>query len=315
MDAEDAAKEGLAGPLRLTFVYDLVNVTGSQLADVGMCPDLNTYKPKYCQSGRNGNCNTIKCDTEEKLVTANKVAILEKRLEWVREYVLKTFQVRSVQDDIVIQKEVLQHVYYDQNKELPPFLNLRYSNTDLVILMSMVGTPCAPHHACSKRMHVLTPTCCHVCQAINVCYCLQNPPISAGVAGWAQCLQKDQWGRCTVGLFNFVATTLTGNPAIALAPNIIASERSTSLHETMHVLGLKSQTENTQFFRKKDGCPMTNAELFEDAPQSAGTLEAGFVTKRVRHWRTPKVSGDCVGYGPNCSSNSKSLDSLTSMFF
>ena len=123
-------------------------------------------------------------------------------------------------------------------------------------------------------------------------YWLQNPPIKAGVAGWAQCLQTDQWGRCTVGLFNYVATTITGNLAIALAaPNVISSERSTSLHETMHVLGLKSQTRNTGFFRKKDGCPMTDAELFEDAPQSEGTLQDGYVTKRVRHWKTPKVCG------------------------
>jgi len=253
MDAEDAKKAGLTGPLRVTFVYDLVNVTGSQLADVGMCHKEGTHKPKYCSTGRNGDCITIKCDAEEKLVTPNKVSILHDRLEWVREYLLKTFEVRKVQDDIVIQKNTLQHVYYDRNNELPPVLNLRYSNTDLVILMSM------------------------------------NPPISAGVAGWAQCLQKDQWGRCTVGLFNFVATTITGNPIVALAPNVISSERSTSLHETMHVLGLKSQTSSSGFFRKKNGCAMEDAELFEDGPQSEGTMEDGFVTKRVRHWKTPKV--------------------------
>ena len=157
MDAEDAKEAGLTGPLRVTFVYDLVNATGDDLANVGMCHKLGTFEPTYCGGRTNGKCTTIKCDSDEKLVTPNKVKILVNRTEWVKEYLYKTFEVRKVHDDIVIQKQVLGS-YYDTNGDIPPFLNRRYPDTDLVILMSMVGVSCARYHVCSKRtarMYVL----------------------------------------------------------------------------------------------------------------------------------------------------------------
>lgn len=123
--------------------------------------------------------------------------------------------------------------------------------------------------------------------------CLQDPPSQANVAGWAMCLQYDQWGRCTVGRFNWVATTITGNPAVALAPNVMTSERSTALHEVMHVLGLKGQHsgmgEARSLFRDENGCTRPDKYLFEDAQQSEGNKEEGFITKQVRHWKTPLV--------------------------
>ena len=120
--------------------------------------------------------------------------------------------------------------------------------------------------------------------------CLQDPPSQANVAGWAMCLQYDQWGRCTVGRFNWVATTITGNPAVALAPNVMTSERSTALHEVMHVLGLKGQNSAAgSLFRDENGCPRPDKYLFEDAQQSEGNKEEGFITKQVRHWKTPLV--------------------------
>ena len=107
------------------------------------------------------------------------------------------------------------------------------------------------------------------------------------------CLQYDQWGRCTVGRFNWVATTITGNPAIALAPNVMTSERSTALHEVMHVLGLKGQHsgmgEQRSLFRDENGCTRPDNYLFVDAAQSEGNKEDGFIKKQVRHWKTPLV--------------------------
>ena len=148
MNAEDAKENGLTGPLRVTFVYDLVNATKEQLPDVGMCSETGTFKPKYCGKS---SCPDIDCTKEEHLITKNKVEIAQSRLNWVKDYLNKTFQVRRVQDKIVIDKQVLRQQYFDGNNELPPFLNLEYSNTDLVILMSMVSPP-------SPRTHTLSLT-------------------------------------------------------------------------------------------------------------------------------------------------------------
>ena len=133
MNAEAADKEGLANPLRVTFIWDLVNITGAQLAEVGMCHASGTFKPKYC--GR--SCDDIDCTDQSYLVTKNKLATLQSRLNWVKDYIFNTFKVRSVQDDIVIKKTALAS-YYDKNDNLPPDLKLKYSNTDLVVLMTMV---------------------------------------------------------------------------------------------------------------------------------------------------------------------------------
>lgn len=55
------------------------------------------------------------------------------------------------------------------------------------------------------------------------------------VAGYASCVQTDQYGRCTVGFINIVPELLDvegGN-----SPATITSERHTTLHELTHVLG------------------------------------------------------------------------------
>ena len=130
-----------------------------------------------------------------------------------------------------------------------------------------------------------------LCKCIALSHWLQDPPDLYPVAGWALCLQEDQWGRCTVGRFNWAANIITDNPRIALAPNVIASERSFALHQTMHILGFKSQNSITgSLFRDDKGCRRPDSFLFEDAVQSEGKAENGFITKYVRHWKTPKVS-------------------------
>ena len=133
MNAKHAQETGLARPMRVVFVWDLVNIAGPELAQVGMCHALGTFKPKYC--GR--FCSSIDCSKKEHLVTKSKLAVLESRLDWLAKYIRNTFTIRSVKDDIVINKQALAS-YTDEKGELPDALTLKYSNTDLVILMTMV---------------------------------------------------------------------------------------------------------------------------------------------------------------------------------
>lgn len=62
-----------------------------------------------------------------------------------------------------------------------------------------------------------------------------RPSPNKPIAGFATCLQRDQYRRCTVGWFNWVPELI--NVEETLSPDTIASELHTALHETVHVLG------------------------------------------------------------------------------
>lgn len=258
MNVSEAIRNDLAGPLRLKFVWDLVNAT--DLEDVGMCSKPGTFERVFYgnlpEARRTISCKKGESDPrQENLVTENKKANLADRLKWVENYVRKTFTVKRVRDAIVIQDDAIDQYYRNTGNKagypMYPNIQRRHEDVDLLIIITM------------------------------------NPPEASGVAGYAFCAQQDQWGRCTVGFFNWVSTTITGNPIIALTPNIISSERATALHETMHVLGLKRvNSAGNNFFRDEYGCKRPDDWLFEDSPQSSGE---NAVVKQVRHWKTPLV--------------------------
>ena len=62
-----------------------------------------------------------------------------------------------------------------------------------------------------------------------------RPSPNIPIAGFAVCLQRDQWNRCTVGWFNWVPALL--NVAQTTYDSVIESEMHTALHEFLHVLG------------------------------------------------------------------------------
>jgi hypothetical protein len=62
-----------------------------------------------------------------------------------------------------------------------------------------------------------------------------RPAPFAQVAAYATCLQRDQYGRCTVGRFNWVPNALEPEKRYTAAS--IVSERHTALHEIVHILG------------------------------------------------------------------------------
>ena len=62
-----------------------------------------------------------------------------------------------------------------------------------------------------------------------------EPSPDVAIAGYAGCQQQDQYGRCTVGVFNWVPALL--NLATPDAGDTITSELHTAIHEMVHVLG------------------------------------------------------------------------------
>ena len=62
-----------------------------------------------------------------------------------------------------------------------------------------------------------------------------EPSPDVAIAGYAKCMQVDQFARCTVGLFNWVPALL--DLVNANSPTTITSELHTAIHEIVHVLG------------------------------------------------------------------------------
>jgi len=64
---------------------------------------------------------------------------------------------------------------------------------------------------------------------------LARPSPFLSVAAYAQCLQTDQYSRCTVGVVNTVPAIL--DVGQSLVRKVISSERQTAAHEVAHLLG------------------------------------------------------------------------------
>ena len=62
-----------------------------------------------------------------------------------------------------------------------------------------------------------------------------RPEPGRSIAAYAACLQRDQYGRCTVGLFNWVPAVF--DVASQRSPETISNERTTALHELVHIFG------------------------------------------------------------------------------
>ena len=67
-----------------------------------------------------------------------------------------------------------------------------------------------------------------------VIYVTLRPETTDSVAGYAYCVQRDQYNRCTVGVINICPNIV--NVASAESPPVVEAMRRTSLHEIFHIM-------------------------------------------------------------------------------
>jgi hypothetical protein len=79
------------------------------------------------------------------------------------------------------------------------------------------------------------PSSANVPNADVVLIMTARPSPFSAIAGYALCLQYDQFHRCTVGQFNWVPGILKVDQT--LSNDVIESELHTAIHEIVHVLG------------------------------------------------------------------------------
>lgn len=86
-----------------------------------------------------------------------------------------------------------------------------------------------------------------------------RPVVGARVAGYARCLQMDQFQRCTVGHLNFVPAALPAQPPTTLER--LVGIRHTALHEMVHILSRGLQPSST-FISNVTGDPMPADKVY-----------------------------------------------------
>lgn len=106
-----------------------------------------------------------------------------------------------------------------------------------------------------------------------------QPAYASKVAGYAFCIQQDQYNRCTIGYFNWSPRTI--DPGKSTMPNIIQNDRHTALHELLHVLG--GIKVSKQFRHPRTGAPLPDSAIFVDE------TDPGYPSKVVRKIKTPRV--------------------------
>merc|ERR1719181_533535 len=90
-----------------------------------------------------------------------------------------------------------------------------------------------------------------------------RPSGNSGIAGYATCLAHDSFRRCVVGQFNWCPAVLSvGGDEVM--PDIISKDRTTALHEVIHVLGgIKPNDWEKSFRDPTTGNPLAKSDVFK----------------------------------------------------
>ena len=196
-------------PIRIMALWDVITVTG----DTGVCTDTDSGTCTYMCTSASSSGVSVK-QTDAKYSTsgfscADKYAAGPTSLNWqimqgrtadAIDYWQRTLNVTRVQDAIAIEDSVARtyHLPLDTNGK---YASGSVANFDLVLIMTARPSPNSP------------------------------------IAGYALCVQQDQFGRCTVGQFNWVPEVLDQAGWRAGTDSTKESELHTALHEVVHVLG------------------------------------------------------------------------------
>ena len=222
----------------------------SKMKDPALCRAAgDTVDP--CRFERSGTgcsseCQSYTCEADD-VITAEKVAIAKQRAQWVTEYLNDMLYVTSVNESIDFSSDTSAQRCYNWDKGNSS-MDLSdvfvHDNTDVVVLMTM-----------------------HKSQD--------------GVAGYASCGKYDDSNRCIVGNFNWCPDQV--DVTNTLDTNVIQYERSTFLHEVMHVLGCCS---GDQFIDENGAQRGSGNRPYEDTNYDTGA--DGF-SKAVRMFTSERV--------------------------
>jgi hypothetical protein len=194
-----------ARPIRILAVWDVIE-TGDQ----GVCENGSgscTYQCSYSSSTGVSVKSASNTYTTSGFSCADKNAASGTNLEVMKgrtaeavAYWQKTIKVTPVLDGIAVNNNVAKsvHLPLDSNGAWEKGLQ---ASVDLLLIMTARPSPFSP------------------------------------IAGYAMCIQADQFGRCTVGQFNWVPEVLSISGWVNKLDAAKESELHTALHEIMHVLG------------------------------------------------------------------------------
>jgi len=124
-----------------------------------------------------------------------------------------------------------------------------------------------------------------------VVYVTARPDATNSIAGYAYCIQTDQYGRCTVGIINWVPNTFDIDNVNQ--PSVVQAVKRTSLHELMHLLDVV-QCEAPIRADGTNGLITDTCVLRTDAPWNRNVVEIvgpKVVALAREHYNCSSISG------------------------
>ena len=192
---------GLMKPLRVVPVWDVIDAGDVATTRPSPGDPIGTVATRQCSAAGAQVTVQASSNTAETGATCTAAMVVTRNDATYNDIVLRTSQAISYWSSTLLVRPVL-----DTNITIASDIVTGYALTsstvpaaDLALIMTARPSPNVP------------------------------------IAGYATCLQFDQWNRCTVGLFNWVPELL--NVAQASYASVIESELHTALHELTHVLG------------------------------------------------------------------------------
>ena len=252
-----------AQPIRIQAVWDVVEVSG----DTGLCEGsgssptcIATYQCSnppavtgVSVKSSSGSYTTGFACTEKYGAYGVNLDIMKGRTAQAIDYWQRTIRVTPVINGITVDTGVAQAYH------LPPvsssdksWIKGNQANVDLLLIMTARPSPNSP------------------------------------IAGYAQCIQADQFGRCTVGHFNWVPEVLNQEGWAKQLDLTKESELHTALHEIVHVLGGigPGSTQASSNFITSTGARAATADVLINEPDDPAYRGA---SKPVTYIKSPKV--------------------------
>eukprot|EP01138_Halocafeteria_seosinensis_P015490 gb/GECG01015808.1/.p1 GENE.gb/GECG01015808.1/~~gb/GECG01015808.1/.p1 ORF type:complete len:1184 (+),score=129.88 gb/GECG01015808.1/:1-3552(+) len=272
MPIQEAEEQGLTSQIRIRLVWDVIETGDKYDGDVQQCNYIGQSIALPDSINDQNSWTDDPCPSEEFMVHANdeKASSQAKKAAEERFALMKrrTEWAASYWENTLRVKPVDNEIVIDSNAlvrnhvELPEEQKV-HNNTDLVVIMTARPVP------------------------------------FKSVAGYANCMQRDQYGRCTVGRFNWVPDLFeVTNPN---ADNNIRSERHTAAHEFAHLFDavlLGNKDAGTRIHIDENG----NTKSFDDIAFNAWDSDhyrktvAKIKTERVlevsrKHFDCPSLAG------------------------
>jgi hypothetical protein len=284
--ANSATSQGLLRGIRVKLNFEMINdgivkdkracYAGDSNGDGGKGKIVVSDKKDPVASHDTYDTFTYRCTVDDE-ISDIKRELVKKRIRWLGSFVTSMLSIKPMTDKLVVVPAALQD---DMGSPSNP--NDLYDWTNSNLGSGDYQTVAGPITELNYADYDL------------IVYVQMRPDPTGSTAGYAGCRQQDQWGRCTVGNFNWNPAVIEVGEMQSTAdvsddskedPMQQAQERHTALHELIHVLGgIKS---DSQIDANGNAKAFSDVFVIDDDVVDLG--DGNSVNRQSKKLKTPKV--------------------------